>query len=536
MSKSSSQNYLHGAAILAASVVIIKILGAVYKIPLGNILGDEGYTHFMVAYNIYNVLLTISTAGLPIALSRLISEANTMRRPLQVKRIYRVAMVTFVVLGAIASLAMFLFPTELAAKMGDVEAAQSIWVLSPSVILVCVMSASRGYAEGHSNMVPTSISQVIEVAVKVVFGLVLAFILSRLGKSLPVLAAAAVSGVTVGSLVAAVYIFISVQRQYRPGTLTASDLDVPEPSGVIFTRLIKIGVPIALGASVSSLMTLIDSNLVLNRLQGAAGFTYHDAKVLYGVYAKALTLYNLPAAFVTPLTISIVPAITSTLTAKRRTEAKNITESSLRIATILALPMAVGMCALSYPIMRVLYPTSAEQGPALLAVMGLASFFVCMVLMTTAVLQAYGKERLPVYTLLSGAVLKIILNWVLIGNPNIGIYGAPISTIVCNAFMCVMNYIFIIQKANALISLKNILLRPLISSAVMGVSAYGVYRLVLSILPGSGRLVLAVAMCAGVGVGVVLYLVLTVVTKSITHEDMDLLPGGKKLAKLLRIR
>ncbi len=535
MSKTPSQNYLHGAAILAASVVIIKILGAIYKIPLGNILGDEGYTHFMVAYNIYNVLLTLSTAGLPIALSRLISEANTMNRPMQVKRTYHIAMLTFITLGAIASLIMFLFPTELAAKMGDVEAAQSIWVLSPAVILVCIMSACRGYAEGHSNMVPTSISQVIEVVAKVIFGLVLAFILSKLGKSLPVLAAAAVSGVTVGSLVAAIYIFISVHRQYHPSTLRASELDIPESGGVIFARLIKIGVPIALGASVSSLMTLIDSNLVLNRLQGAAGVSYSEAKVLYGVYAKALTLYNLPAAFITPLTISIVPAIAHALTAKRRTEAKNITESSLRIATIIALPMAVGMCVLSYPIMRVLYPTSAEQGPALLAVMGLASFFVCMVLMTTAVLQAYGKERFPVYTLLAGAVLKVIINWVLIGNPSIGIYGAPISTIVCNAFMCVMNYVFIVQKANAMVSLKNILLRPAISSVVMGVAAYGVYRLVFSVLPGGGRLVLVLAMCAGVGIGVILYLILTVKTKAVTKEDMDLLPGGEKLARLLRI-
>lgn len=283
-------------------------------------------------------------------------------------------------------------------------------------------------------------------------------------------------------------------------------------------------------------MTLIDSNLALNRLQDAAGFTYEAAKNLYGVYSKALTLYNLPAAFITPLTISIVPAISRALAAKKRTEARNITESSLRIAAILALPMAAGMCVLSYPIMRVLYPTSAEQGPALLAVMGLASFFVCMVLMTTAVLQAYGKERLPVYTLIVGSVLKAVLNWVLIGNPNIGIYGVPISTIVCNAFMCVMNYIFIVQKANALISLKNIVLRPLISSVVMGISAYGAYRLVMMLLPMSGRLVLAVAMCLGVVVGVVVYLVLTVITKAITHEDMDLLPGGKKLAKLLRIR
>ena len=218
-----------------------------------------------------------------------------------------------------------------------VEAAQSIWVLSPAVILVCIMSACRGYAEGHSNMLPTSISQVIEVAVKVGFGLVLAFILSRMGKSLPILAAAAVSGVTIGSLAAAAFLLFTVNRQYHPNVLPASAMDVPEPGKEIFLRLIKIGIPIALGASVSSLMTLIDSNLALNRLQGAAGFTYEEAKTLYGVYAKALTLYNLPAAFITPLTVSIVPAISRALAAKKRTEAKNITESSLKTAHTICL-------------------------------------------------------------------------------------------------------------------------------------------------------------------------------------------------------
>ena len=161
MQESSKQNYLHGAAIMAAGVVVIKILGAIYKIPLGNILGDEGYGYFSVAYNIYNVFLTMATAGMPVALSRMISEADTLGRPMQVRKIFRVAWLTFAVFGLLLGLVMFLFPTELAGMLNNVRAAQSIWALSPALVLVYLTSTYRGYAQGMSNMKPTTVSQIL---------------------------------------------------------------------------------------------------------------------------------------------------------------------------------------------------------------------------------------------------------------------------------------------------------------------------------------------------------------------------------------
>ena len=290
LSEPKKQNYLHGAAILAAGVVIMKILGFIYKVPLGNILGDEGYTHFLVAYNIYSVFLTVATAGLPVALSRMISEANTMNRPNQVKRIFSVAWLTFLVLGVVCTLVMFLFPTELADSLNDVEASQSILALSPAVLLVCLTSAYRGYCQGHENMKPTTVGQVLEVLVKVVVGLVLAWYLRDLGRSLPLVSAGAIFGVTAGSLAALVYMFAYKRRCYS--ALPAGN-DVPESGARILSTLLKVGIPITLGSSVLSLINLVDSGLCMGRLQDAAGFSYADAKVLYGVYGKAQTLYNL---------------------------------------------------------------------------------------------------------------------------------------------------------------------------------------------------------------------------------------------------
>ena len=204
MQESSKQNYLHGAAIMAAGVVVIKILGAIYKIPLGNILGDEGYGYFSVAYNIYNVFLTMATAGMPVALSRMISEADTLGRPMQARKIFRVAWLTFATIGLILGLVMFLFPTELAGMLNNVRAAQSIWALSPALVLVYLTSTYRGYAQGMSNMKPTTVSQILEVVGKVTVGLVLAWSFTRAGKSLPVASAGAIFGVTGGVMEAAV--------------------------------------------------------------------------------------------------------------------------------------------------------------------------------------------------------------------------------------------------------------------------------------------------------------------------------------------
>ena len=189
MQENSKQNYLHGAAIMAAGVVVTKILGAIYKIPLGNILGDEGYGYFSVAYNIYYVFLTMATAGMPVALSRMISEADTLGRPMQARKIFRVAWLTFAIFGILLGLVMFLFPTELAAMLNNVRAAQSIWALSPALVLVYLTSTYRGYAQGMSNMKPTTVSQILEVVGKVAVGLVLAWSFTRAGKGLPVASA-----------------------------------------------------------------------------------------------------------------------------------------------------------------------------------------------------------------------------------------------------------------------------------------------------------------------------------------------------------
>lgn len=534
MAESKSQNYLHGAAILTAGVLIMKVLGFIYKVPIANIIGDDGYSMFLATYNVYNVFLTLATAGLPIALSRLISEAHAEGRVMQARRTFSVAWLSFFVIGLVCSLIMFLFPHQIAVKiLHNPPAALSIKAMSFAVLLVCLVSAYRGYCQGYGNMIPTTVGQVLEVLVKVVVGLVLAAVLMKMGKGKAVGSAGAIFGVVIGSLVALVYMAIYKRRHYVMDT--PENPDEPDSYGKIFSHFMRIGIPIALGSCVLAFLNLVDSSLCMGRLQDAAGFSLEKAQVLYGVYGKAQTLFNLPAAIITPLTISVVPAIATAIVREENDKATKISEDSMRIAAVLCMPMGVGLAVLSEPIMNTIYPGSHASGPVLLTIMGIASFFVCIVLMENAVLQASGKEVWPMYSMIVGGLVKIVVNWFLVANPKINIYGAPIGTLVSYAVMCIMNFIFMCIVLDKNPRLHVIMLKPLFCSVLMALAAWGVFGIAGRFL-GVSRIATLLSMAIAMLAAIIVYMVSTIALRSITKEDMRLIPGGEKIAGILHMR
>ena len=541
MAEAKKQSFLHGAAILTAGVVVMKILGAIYKIPLQNILGDTGYGYFFAAYSIYNVMLTISTAGLPVALSRMISQANTLERPMQARRTFRIALVTLCVLGALFSLAMFLFPTEMAILfVSKAEVSQCVYALSPAVLLVCITSAYRGYIQGHGNMTPTTVGQVLEVLVKVIVGLGLALWMTRAGKSLPISSAGAIFGVTAGSLTALIYMLWCYLRQYRgksPDTLSSGP-DSPDSVGQTFATFLKISIAITLGASVMSVISLVDTKLIQQYLPGVEGIGEALADELYGSYSAMQTLYNLPAAFVTPMTIAVVPAISAAVARRAQQEAGEIAESGLRISVVVSLPMGLGLAVLAEPIVRAIYPRTNAMGPAILSYLGVASVFVCIALVSNAILQANGNERLPVLSMLVGGVVKVVCNLLLVRRPEINILGACIGTIACYAVICLLNCYFLSRTLHPAPRYGRVFLRPLCAGVVMGAAAWAVYGIAARILgvAAGGRLIAVLALGVAIAVAAVVYLVMVVVTRSITMEDMKRIPKGEKLGKLLHIK
>lgn len=537
-------SFFGGAAILAAGILIVKLIGMFYKIPLINIIGEAGAADFNNAYNIYAVLLTVSTAGLPVAVSKLVSEANALDRRNQVRRTFRLALVLFLALGLVSFLVMFFRADALAGMMNDSKAAAGIRALAPAVVCVGCLAALRGYSQGHSNMAPTSVSQIIEALCKLVVGLGLAFWLVKQGKDPDVAAAGAITGVTVGTVVALAYMvldfLLSRGREDTRGT------DRPDSAGSILANILKIAVPITLSSSMVGIVTVIDSSLVQGQLQSALDLTEQASRTLYGNYSGALNIYNLPTSLMAAITASVIPAVSAALARRDRRGAARITGSALRITALLSFPMGVGLFVLGTPIIRLLFPklNVAVAGP-LLSTLGIATPFVCMVLVCNSVLQAHGFINLPVIVMVLGGIVKIVNNYNLVGA--IGIAGAPVGNILCFGLALVLDLVVITRVIPNRPRLLPIFAKPAIASAVMGGAAWAVYGLLSRILSSeqvdqAGQTVRAVSrmgnaagILLAIAVAGVVYLVLVIALRAISRDDLALMPKGDKLARLLRL-
>ena len=545
VAQTQKQNsFFGGAAILAAGILIVKLIGMFYKIPLINIIGEAGAADFNNAYNIYAVLLTVSTAGLPVAVSKLVSEANALDRRNQVRRTFRLALVLFLALGLVSFLVMFFRADTLAGMMNDSKAAAGIRALAPAVVCVGCLAALRGYSQGHSNMAPTSVSQIIEALCKLVVGLGLAFWLVKQGKDPDVAAAGAITGVTVGTVVALAYMvldfLLSRGREDTRGT------DRPDSAGSILVNILKIAVPITLSSSMVGIVTVIDSSLVQGQLQSALDLTEQASRTLYGNYSGALNIYNLPTSLMAAITASVIPAVSAALARRDRRGAARITGSALRITALLSFPMGVGLFVLGTPIIRLLFPSlNVEVAGPLLSTLGIATPFVCMVLVCNSVLQAHGFINLPVIVMVLGGIVKIVNNYNLVGA--IGIAGAPVGNILCFGLALVLDLVVITRVIPNRPRLLPIFVKPAIASAIMGEAAWAVYGLLSRVLTAEqvneagetirvvSRMGNALGIFLAIAVAGVVYLVLVVAIRAISKDDLALMPKGDKLARLLRL-
>ena len=545
VAQTQKQNsFFGGAAILAAGILIVKLIGMFYKIPLINIIGEAGAADFNNAYNIYAVLLTVSTAGLPVAVSKLVSEANALDRRNQVRRTFRLALVLFLALGLVSFLVMFFRADALAGMMNDSKAAAGIRALAPAVVCVGCLAALRGYSQGHSNMAPTSVSQIIEALCKLVVGLGLAFWLVKQGKDPDVAAAGAITGVTVGTVVALAYMVLDFLLSH--GREDTRGTDRPDSAGSILANILKIAVPITLSSSMVGIVTVIDSSLVQGQLQSALDLTEQASRTLYGNYSGALNIYNLPTSLMAAITASVIPAVSAALARRDRRGAARITGSALRITALLSFPMGVGLFVLGTPIIRLLFPklNVAVAGP-LLSTLGIATPFVCMVLVCNSVLQAHGFINLPVIVMVLGGIVKIVNNYNLVGA--IGIAGAPVGNILCFGLALVLDLVVITRVIPNRPRLLPIFIKPAIASAIMGGAAWAVYGLLSRVLTAEqvneagqtirvvSRMGNALGIFLAIAVAGVVYLVLVIALRAISRDDLALMPKGDKLARLLRL-
>ena len=616
---SKPNTFFGGAAILAVGILVVKLIGMFYKIPLLNIIGEQGSADFNNAYNIYSVLLTISTAGLPVAVSKLVSEADALGRRNQVRRTFRLALALFLILGVLSFLVMFFGSEQLAGLMNDSMAAPGIRALAPAVICVGCLSAFRGYAQGHGSMTPTAVSQIIEALCKLTVGLGLAYWLVGHGADASHAAAGAITGVTVGTIVALASMLMNflITRSQEPQLAD----DRPDEPATILKHLLMIAVPITISSSMVGIVTVIDTSLVQGQLQRAllenqdtwtlyqdfvdftslkealsawqaalpdgsavsmslldqyaaqaealrdqqsaltdlqsASLELHAAlenisRTLYGNYSGALNIYNLPTSLMAAVTAAVIPAVSGALARRDRRGAGRITGSALRISALAACPMAVGLFVLGEPIMALIFPNLNPQlaGP-LLSTLGLATLFVCMMLVCNSILQAHGFVSLPVIIMVAGGVVKIITNYNVVIQPTIGIYGAPMGNILCFALCMTLDLVVMSRVIPRRPKYIQVFAKPLAASALMGLGAWAVHGLMSKLFEATGifmsadpvthevlglsRTGNAAATLLAILVAVVIYGVLVIALRAITKDDLMLMPKGEKIARMLHL-
>lgn len=474
--KTMSENkFLTGVVILTLSNLLVKVAGLLFKVPMNYIVGDTGMGYYNSAYSIYTLFYMLSTSGLPVAISVMVSEKKAEGNIADAKKVFRLAAVIFAAVGLAVCAVMFFASSELSALIKSDKSALSVAVAAPTMFFICVSSAYRGYFQGCGNMLPTALSQLIEAMGKLIVGVAAALYAIRMGYEIHVVAAYAVAGLTLGSLCGMVYLMIAGFLRGDRDLIS----DVPFSSTKtewrdIVRRFVKISVPVTLSASVMSLTNTLDTAMI-QRILTESGMTGEQAASLYGNYTSlAVPMFNLPPVLVYPIAYSLVPVVAAASGSGNIASAREKISLSLKYAVIIALPCAMGLSALSDPILCLLYKdSSAHAASFLLTLLAPSSLFVCILAITNSVLQGCGKEGKPVLSMLVGGAVKLISGAFLLRA--YGISGAPVSTFLCYLTVTAMNLYFVAKYTGVTLS-AGMMYKPLASSLACVLSAVLVFN------------------------------------------------------------
>ena len=528
----SKENFIKGAAILGAAGLLVKILGAIYRIPLTNLIGTEGIGYYQPAYNIYNLLLVVSLSGFPTAIAKMVSERRAMQNYQAAYDVYKISQWGLFIIGLVSSAFVLVFAKNLVSFLGFPGSYYSMIALVPALFAVPLLSAYRGFFQGTQNMTPIALSQLIEQVFRVAVGLYLAYAL--VGRGLEEAAAGATFGASAGGVAALILIYLMFffNKKSIKKEIESSSHNKIEPVQDVVKKLLYIAIPITIGASIAPLMGIMDSYIVSNRLL-AIGYNNTQIADLFGeLSGTAQTLINFPQVFSTAVAMSLVPVITEAFTKKQVSRLNITANAGVKMSLIIGLPCGVGLFMLAEPVIALLYasigPEKHASSGALLEILAIGVIFLTMVQAFTAILQSINKQFHPVKNLAVGLVVKVVLSYILIGMPSINIKGAAISTTISYLVVALLNWRDI-NNTKIKINLISISARPLLSSAAMALATGVSFNVLKSVLGSQNLATLGSIVIAALVYGVSLFL-----TGAITKEDLELIPKGEKLARFVR--
>ncbi|HEY5537795.1 MAG TPA: polysaccharide biosynthesis protein [Acetobacterium sp.] len=518
-----TSNYLKGASILAAAGIFSRLLGLFFKIPLYQMVGSYGNGIYANVTNIYNLLLMVSTVGLPLAISKMVSENIAKGEYATAHRVFKLSMTALVIMGSISSLFLFFgadWIIETANWTSESYPAIIAIALAPLVISVC--SAYRGFFQGFQIMTPTAISQIIEQIVRVFLGVLLCWVfVANFGIGMGV--GGAVFGATAGGLAAAIllgYLYTAFVKKNRRLLKTRTGKR-QRSNRALLKRLVIISIPVTLTSALVAMFSTIDSFIYVSRL-AHAGFGAVDATIMFGDFSNAEILINIPLILSGTLAIAMIPTISQSFALRNREETNKKIILSIRIILLVAFPSCIGLSVLSFGIFDLLFPGS-PYGGAILSTLSYATIFMMLSNTFQSVLQSIDRFRVPLINLGVAIIIRFITGWIFLAIPAINIFGIVLSTIITFAYLTVANFLSVRRFTGVRMDFFHTLVKPLFASIIMGLLTYFTYTLVSSLAGNFFGIIIAFV------VAVCVYGIIMILIKGITEEEIRYFPGNKRL-------
>ncbi len=526
----NKESFLKGAFILGVAGIIIKVMGAFFRIPLGNLIGSEGMAYYQAAYPVYTLFLTLATAGFPTALAKLVSEKNAIGDYKGAHKVFRVSYTTLLITGVIA-FCVFFFGADYIVNniMDNPGAYYAMIAISPALLFVPLMSAYRGYFQGRREMTKIAMSQIGEQLFRVILGIALAYYLME-GYGPELGAAGAIMGATVGAVASILYLIFAYigGRKERNLDIKRSQHFKDESIGVIVKRLLVVAIPITIGASVMPLVNMIDNIIVVRRLQDA-GFTEAQALSMFGqLTGMAMAIINVPSVLTVAMSMSLVPAISESYAMGNKPKARKDTQSAIKVTLLMVLPAAFGIASLATPIMGLLYPNEPSSIGTILLFLTPCVVFLGLMQTMNGILQGMGKPMIPVIALIMGMICKVIISYNLTAVYQINVLGSALGTVSAYLIAVIFELAYLMNVMKVRFSIKEFLIKPLITVITMFIVVKLSYTALAVVVGGKLATVLAIL------IGATVYGLVLIFIGGIKKEELLTIPKGEKIYRILK--
>jgi len=542
-SKQRASAFVKQAAILASAGVLVRLIGFAYRLPLTALIGDEGNGIYGASYNLYLFFLVVSSAGFPAAISKMVSERTAKQAYYNAHEVFKTCLLMVGGMGLLAAVTLALGAGFFARLINphDLATYYSILALSPTVFLVAIMAVFRGYFQGMATTAPTAISQLVEQVFNAVFSVVLAVLFLRAASGdVAMGAAGGTAGTGVGAffgLITLLFLYFACSSAIRKRIKYENNPKVPRESRrAIAKEALGTAFPIIIGVAVFSMTNLIDTAMV-NTILTSMGWETEQVREAFGqLSGKYVPLTTLPVAISTAVATAAIPSIAASIVLGNTSEANYKINKAVSLTMAISIPAAVGIGVLGDQILMLLFPTFPGGG-MLLRVGSVSIVFLAIAQIATGMLQGCGHMKIPMYAALSGAVVKIIFNALLIRIPAINVLGSVISTTICYMVVAGINWYMLmkIMGPAARLDFVSVFAKPLMASVVMALSSFSVYHVFFMAMNGVlGQLwANAIACVIAILVGAVVYFAYMVVIKGISEEDIELFPMGGRVNRLI---